>query len=512
MILPVFFGSGFATAETPERRCYRRIAARCVKAETAASRRLPTTPLFAFFQDPDVPPQAGSDFGNADELHPIGVAALAALSVLALVFPRRLVALPLVLLLCFIPSGQRLVLVTLDFSFLRLLMLVLWVRLLVRNEVKPLVWNHFDRLFLVWAGVAVVTGTLQSGAFVNRAGVAADAMMQYFFFRQVIRNRDDLIRCAMMFLLCSIAIVPFFVFENRTARNMFHVLGGVPEITEIRDGRLRCQGPFAHPILAGCFWACLIPIYFARGLIEQRFLVPIVGMVCALIVIVMCASSTPIMAVLFTCLGGAAFFARGVLRWVRWLLLGWVLLLHFALMKAPVWHLLARVDILSGSTGHHRYALIDAFVARAREWWLVGCERTGHWGYGLQDITNQFVAEGVSGGIVRLALFVALIWLAFAGVSRTMRTPGLDRADRIIAWTLGTVLFVHCLNFLAVSYFGQIVTLWFATLAAINSLTLVPGAHVAAQLRSAGILRDPQEPAAWNATPVTARASLAAPR
>ncbi|MDO8349408.1 MAG: hypothetical protein Q7T30_04170, partial [Planctomycetota bacterium] len=104
------------------------------------------------------------------------------------------------------------------------------------------------------------------------------------------------------------------------------------------------------------------------------------------------------------------------------------------------------------------------------------------WGPGLHDVTNQFVAEGVAGGVWRLVLFCLCIWLAFAGVSRSLRMPGRPAADKLIAWALGTTLFMHCMNFIAVSYFEQIVVVWFMTLAAISSLTLVPGARVERQL------------------------------
>lgn len=60
--------------------------------------------------------------------------------------------------------------------------------------------------------------------------------------------------------------------------------------------------------------------------------------------------------------------------------------------------------------------------------------------------------------------------------------PGRPQAEKLIAWALGTVLFMHCMNFIAVSYFEQIVALWYMTLAAIASLTLVPGAKVEQQI------------------------------
>jgi hypothetical protein len=442
--------------------------------------------VLALFQDPDIPAQAGSDFGNTTEVHPVGVAALALLTALALLVPRRWSTLPVILLLCFIPAGQRIVIATVDFTFIRLLMMVIWGRLVLRSEIKAFAWNHLDRAMVVWAVTLFTFGTLQAmtlTALVNRVGVAIDAMMVYFFFRLVIRDADDLIHIAMQFMVSGFAVAVFFFIENRTQHNMFGVLGGVPLITDVRDGRLRCQGAFAHAILAGCFWACLVPFYFARGWLGRGWLFPLFGTMATLAIVLLCASSTPIMAVLFGVLGGASFFVRGALRWLRWLIFGWLCILHLVLMKQPVWHLLARVDVVGGSTGWHRFHLVDKFIANFPEWWLVGTPATGHWGPGLHDVTNQFVSEGVSGGLAQLVMFCLCVWFAFSGISRSMRTAAVSPANRLIAWALGTAMFMHCMNFIAVTYFEQIVVLWYMTLAACASLTLVPGVPIEQQLR-----------------------------
>jgi hypothetical protein len=438
-----------------------------------------------FFQDPAVPDQAGSDFGGTTQVHALGVAALGLTSLLALLVPRRWSALPVILLLCFIPAGQRIVIATVDFTFIRLLMSVVWLRLILRSEVRQIVWNHLDRAMVLWAGTCVVTGYLLGMTLtilINRLGNAIDAMMVYFFFRLLIRSHADLIVIATQFMVCSFAVAMFFVIENRTTRNMFAVLGGVPEITDVREGRLRCQGAFAHAILAGCFWGALIPFYLLRGWAGRGWLMPLFGVGAALAIVMMCSSSTPIMALAFGMMAGAMWFVRPGLRWLRWLIFLWLNILHWVLMKQPVWHLLARVDIMSGSTGWHRYHLVDKFIANVREWSLFGTMQTGHWGPGLQDVTNQFVAEGVSGGIARFLLFLWIVWLAFAGVSRSMRLPNATSYYRLASWALGTAVFMHCMNFIAVSYFEQIVAEWQMTLAAVASLTLVPGANPALQI------------------------------
>ncbi|MBL8733904.1 MAG: hypothetical protein JNN13_16145 [Planctomycetes bacterium] len=434
--------------------------------------------LTTLFQDP-VPAQAGDNFGGTTEVHPVGVAALAMLMALTLLLPRRWSALPVCLLLCFIPAGQRIVIATVDFTFIRLLFGVVWLRVLVRSEWRPIVWNHLDRAMVLWGGVTIVSGTLMAGTltvFVNRTGTVLDTLMVFFFFRQLIRSHEDLLAVATQFLFCSFAVVVFFAIENRTHRNMFAMFGGVPAITDIRDGRLRCQGAFAHSILAGCFWACLIPLYWLRGWLRADWILPVFGTVTAIAIVGLCASSTPVMALAFGMVGLGAWFLRGALRWYRWLIVAWLCVLHFILMKMPVWHLLARVDVVGGSTGWHRYHLVDKFFVFFEEWFLLGTMRTGHWGPGLHDVTNQFVAEGVNGGLARLLVFCWIVYLAFAGISRSLRLPAAGRSYQLASWALGTAMFMHCMNFIAVTYFEQIVVQWNLLLAAVSSLTLVPGA------------------------------------
>lgn len=441
--------------------------------------------VLALFQDPDVPMQAGEDFGGHQMVHPIGAAALGLMAVLALIVPRRWLCLPVILMLCFIPAGQRLIIATLDFSFLRILMVVVWTRFFLRGDWRPLVWNHLDSAMALWAGLSVVTGTLQVmtlSAFINRFGLSVDAAMVYFFFRILIRDYRDLAQIAGVFMACSAVVLTFFIVENRTSKNMFAVMGGVPEFTDIRGGRLRCQGAFAHSILAGCFWACVIPFYFARGWLRRRWLPVGACVLIAIGIVYLSSSSTPIMALVFGFAAGATWLIRHALRWIRWLVFGVLCALHFVMMDLPVWHLLARVDLVGGSTGWHRYHLVDKAILNLGEWWLFGTPRTGHWGEGLHDVTNQFVAEGISGGIARLALFTAMLWLAFVGISRSMRLLPGGTTYKLVSWALGTALFMHCMNFIGVTYFDQIVVLFYLNLAAIASLTLVPGAPVARQL------------------------------
>jgi hypothetical protein len=179
------------------------------------------------------------------------------------------------------------------------------------------------------------------------------------------------------------------------------------------------------------------------------------------------------------CFGIGTFLVRRQIRVLFYGVVATLCGLHLV-MKAPVWHLLARTDVIGGSTGHYRFMLVDASIRFFHEWYLVGLASNEHWGeaYGhyLTDITNQYVLEGLRGGLLTLILFVAIIAYAFCGVGRVIRSsPSLS--DQWLAWSPGVALFVHCVCFLAVSYFGQIVMLYYFHLAMVASL---PGAIPAA--------------------------------
>jgi hypothetical protein len=132
--------------------------------------------------------------------------------------------------------------------------------------------------------------------------------------------------------------------------------------------------------------------------------------------------------------------------------------------------LVSRIDPTGGSTGWHRFNLINQFILHVNEWWLLGVRGVEDWGVFAGDVTNQYVLEGVRSGIWGLTLFVTLIVMAFSGVGRLWRREEGNKAGLVMAWALGVSLFVHCMSFIGVSYFGQITMLWYLTLATIGSL------------------------------------------
>jgi hypothetical protein len=149
-------------------------------------------------------------------------------------------------------------------------------------------------------------------------------------------------------------------------------------------------------------------------------------------------------------------------------------------MKQPVWHLLARIDLTGSSTGYHRFLLIDSTIRRFSEWALVGVQSTAHWGYFLFDVTGHFVLQCTNGGVLSFLLFVVVLFLAFRGVGWVARLQESDRRRQMAIWMVGAALFAHCVNFLGVSYFGKPLLLWHLNLAVVGSMVAGHEAMLAA--------------------------------
>jgi hypothetical protein len=107
------------------------------------------------------------------------------------------------------------------------------------------------------------------------------------------------------------------------------------------------------------------------------------------------------------------------------------------------------------------------------EWWLLGTPSTAQWGRQLFDVTNHFILEGVRGGLISMVLFIATLALSFRAIGIIWRRHAADVYRERMAWALGVALFIHCMNFIAVSYFGQIIVVWYLHLAVISSLSTV---------------------------------------
>jgi hypothetical protein len=245
----------------------------------------------------------------------------------------------------------------------------------------------------------------------------------------------------------AVVVVPLAILmlvESRTGRNLFSILGA-REFTPIRDGKVRCQGPFAHSILAGTFGATLVPLFLAlwfKG--RNSKLLGIIGSAAATIVTITSTSSGPVISYLAGIVGLIMWPFRRRMRVIRWGLLFGVIVLHI-IMKAPVWALIGRLSNITAGTGWHRVDLINAAIIHFDEWWLLGTKYTSHWladtlkiDPNMIDITNQFIFEGVNEGLLKMILFITIIALCFREIGRALRVME-DQyfSIRIILWSMG---------------------------------------------------------------------------
>lgn len=414
-------------------------------------------------------------FGDQTLLHPLGLVFCALMCVLLLCVRRSRAVIPMIMLACFIPSAQRIVILGLDFTMLRLLMLCGAVRVLSRGETRGIRLGTLDRTLIAYVCVRSLVNVILHGTssvLIYNLGISFDALGVYFLVRVLVRSWEDLDATIGGFVLVACILVVAFGLERfaDSHRNYFSILGGVAEITSARQGKVRAQGAFPHAIIAGCYWVGVLPLLLARFWTRPRLrFLTFLAVLSSLLIIFTTASSTPIAGTLLA-LAAAAFFPfRRLVPQLGWGALIGVIGLHLV-MKAPVWHLISRIDLVGGSTGWHRFYLIDQAIHRVSEWWLVGTRSKAHWGAGLEDGTNQYVIEGTRGGLVSLCLFLLVVALALRGVARMVRATEGDRPRLILSWMVGASLFAHLGMFMAVTYFGQIYSLWFFTLAVIASL------------------------------------------
>jgi len=420
-------------------------------------------------------------------INPIGLTFVVIMGFMLLFIPARYVVLPIFLTCSYITIGQQVLVGPFHFSVLRIIIIIGWVRIFTRRDFPPIGFNAIDKMLLVWAlsGALINVLLLNNGseeAIINRMGFLYDLLGLYFFFRIYVgtfQDVEDIIR------FMSVSIVPLaviMILEKVTGRNFFFIFGGVPEMSWIRDGIVRAQGPFRNPIIAGTFGATLMPLFAGLWWQEERgHFFAVTGVVSAIVIVIMAHSGGPFSAFMF---GVIAFAFWRFQQYIKPVLIGLVLLFVYAhiFMKPPVWYLMMRLSSFVGGGGWHRAYIIDQAIIHIDEWWLYGTNYTAHWmPYALaidpnhSDITNQFLVEGVRGGLLTMFLFMMLIIVCFRGIKNAfMASTELPLQNRMLLWSIGAALVTHVITFTSVSYFDQMIAVWYLMLAILSWASNLP--------------------------------------
>ena len=395
------------------------------------------------------------------------------LGVLALFLPRRYALVPIVLATCFLPVAGKYVVGGLNFSMLKIVLTFTWARLLVRHELRSFQWLRLDSAVLVWAAIRVLAFSLlwlNRASLINGLGYAYDNIGLYFVFRVLVGVPRDFKRIFKLFAYVLLALAILMCMEKITVINPFYVLGGVSEFPEIREGVVRCQGSFGHPILAGTFGAVWLPLFvwlWCEGKTNRS--IAIIGILSSTLITLLAGSSGPVGSYVAAIVGLLMWRIRYRMQLVRWGIIACIVALQL-FMKDPVWFIFARIDVFSGSTGWHRANLIDRTIANIGDWWLVGARDISHWGVFAGDTTNQFIAEGVRGGVLTMGLFIWILVAGFSYVGSSLRAAKTaPKQYQWMLWSVGACLFAHVVSFFGVAYFDQNIVNWLLVLALVAS-------------------------------------------
>ena len=364
-------------------------------------------------------------------LNPLAVVITAVCCLLMLALSRKNALIPVVVLTCYMTMGDRALILGLNFTMIRVLVLFGWIRLIIRGEFHLMRLNRIDKVFLLWAACSVFFYTVQGfadGEVLDHVkwilGVAYNAIGFYFLGRYLLLDIDDIQRLIRYTSVLILPLAAFMIAEKVTRHNVFGIFGGVRTITALRDGVLRCQGPFGHPILAGTFGATLMPLLAANWWqTKGGRLRAMLGVGAAAVICVTAGSSGPVLAFAAGFLALAAWPLRRRLRMIRWGVLAMLVGLQLV-MKAPVYFLIERVGVFGGSSGGHRAMLIDEFVKHFGAWWRWGVSRevTATWHAGnMFDIANNYLVQAVNGGIWTMLAFILIIVVCFQGVGRAVK-------------------------------------------------------------------------------------------
>jgi hypothetical protein len=377
-----------------------------------------------------------------------------------------------------IPMDQVLLIGPAHFPMLRVLLLFGFARI-VKDKLassRPLFSggrNRLDLAVLLFAIFVALNGMLlfqEPQEVLNELGNLYTVFGIYFLLRFLIRDQEDVWRAIQTLAYIAAVVAVVMTYEQATGHNPYAVLGGARVANyaklAVRDDRFRAQGPFSHSILAGTFGAVLIPLLVAlwwRGRKYRK--IALLGIVSATVITLACNSSTPVLG-----------YAAGVLALCLWPLRRWMRALRWGaavtlvglhlVMKAPVWHLISRIDITGGSSSWHRFMLVDECIRHFGDWWLIGVKDTSVWGWDMWDTANQYVSICDNSGLLPFLLFLAILVFGFKYLGRARRAAP-DKKTALFMWALGSALFANAVAFFGISFYDQTMVAWYALLAMI---------------------------------------------
>jgi hypothetical protein len=374
-----------------------------------------------------------------------------------------------------IGMGQGIVLGPFHFLMQRVLILFGCVRVLrQRSSFEDGVFGGrmkgLDTAFVLLTLVSAIATVLlwqTMAAVINQLGLIITMLGAFVVLRFLIRDEEDVETAIRALAYIAAVLAVAMVVEELTGKNLYGYIGG-RLIPDMRGGRYRAMAGFSHEILAGTFGAIVLPLFVWLWWKGKKVL-GLVGVVSSLVIVFTSNSSTSLMGLGGALIGLAMWPLRKQMRLVRWGIVGMVVSLHMV-MKAPVWALIGRFD-MGGSSGFHRYQLVDQCIRHFGDWWLVGVKDYPSWGWDMWDLANQYVGIADTTGLLPLIFFIAIIVYGFKYIGRARKAVEGDKQREKLYWALGATMFANVVAFFGISYFDQTQNAWYATLAIICAST-----------------------------------------
>jgi hypothetical protein len=428
--------------------------------------------------DPSLLPERFGGAG-ATNVHPVIMVAFIVAAALIFCLPRKFVVSVFLVATILIPMDQVVVVGPFHFQTARILITLGWARLLttkssVKGKFLPGGFTLIDKVVTLWIVFNAIDFILlwhEMDAVTNQLGSVYTVLGLYFFLRFFIRNEEDALRTIRVLAYVAVPLAIMMAFEFVTERSSYAFLGGALRAHLIkREHGIRAMASFQHPITAGVFGAITFPLFVALWWKKNNRLAAVLGNIASVVIVITSTSSTGVSAYAAALIGFCLWPLRKSMRFVRRGIVACLIVLHM-IMKAPVWALIGHMDIIGGSDSWHREYVVDQFIRRFFDWWLLGTKDNYNWGWDMWDITNQYVATGFTGGVLAFAFFVAIIVYGFKYLGRARRAVQGHKREEHFFWALGCAVFANAAAFFGVIYFDQVQVGWYVLLAIICVVT-----------------------------------------
>ena len=397
--------------------------------------------------------------------------------VLILAVPRKHAIMPFLLAVFTIPVGQVIVLGGLHFTVLRILIIAGLIRRLgfggSASQAKfPGKFNGIDLVIVLWAVSQLTILSLQwmrMDAFIHNLGDFLDALGGYLVVRSFIPNGEAVRNAIKTLAIICVVLGIGMIGEQVIHINVFGYLYGTYHGINLRDGHIRSEGVMGC-LYAGAFSGAIVPMFLWLWTDKRYRKAAYVGLAGAIAMVTSSYSSTSWLALGATLVALAFWPLRKQMRLMRWGLVLGLTALHLA-MKAPVWALIARVDLTGSSSGFHRYMLVDNCIRHFSDWWLLGYKYYNDWGWDMWDLCNQFVVAALTGGLLTLIFYISIFCRSFSAIGNGRKLVNGNRKQEWLFWCLGSSLFANVVAHFGINYMAQMMMTLFPLLACISVAT-----------------------------------------